>query len=75
MHAHAHTSTPNQGTLTQHNYFWGHKGHYKMSLEPQGPSELPVISWSKVRENNLGTQAGMLDSQGSGLLYLCISCQ
>lgn len=46
-----------------------------MSLEPQGPSELPVISWSKVRENNLGTQAGMLDSQGSGLLYLCISCQ
>lgn len=47
--------------------------HYKMSLEPQGPSELHVIYWSKVLENNLETQAGMLGSQGSGLIYLCNS--
>lgn len=46
-----------------------------MSLEPQGPSELPVISWSKVLKNSLGTQAGMLGSSEIGLIYLCISHQ
>lgn len=65
---HMHTCTPSQKSLTQHNHFWGHKGHYKKSLELQGPSELHVISWSKVPENSLETQAGMLGSQGSGLI-------
>lgn len=37
-----------------------------------GPLRIPVISWSKVPENSLETQAGMLGSQGSGLIYLCI---
>lgn len=50
---HAHRS---QKTLPQHNHFWCHKGHFKMNLKPQGPSELSVTSWSKVLES-LGIQA------------------
>ena len=35
--------------IGKNNHFWGHKGHYKMSPEPQGPSNfLLFISWSKV---------------------------
>lgn len=34
------TCTLDQKNLTQHNHFWGHKGHYTMDLEPEGPSEL-----------------------------------
>lgn len=73
MSVHACTYTLDQKNLTQHNHFWDHKGHYKMNLEPEGPSELPVISWSKVLKNRLETQAGKLGSQGLGLIYLCIS--
>lgn len=42
------------------------------SKEPQGLSELPVISWSKVCENHLGTQAGMLGSQGQ-VFFISVS--
>lgn len=41
MSVHPCTCALDQKNLTQHNHFWGHKGHYKMNLEPEGPSERP----------------------------------
>lgn len=51
---------PNQEILVYHS----HKEHFKMRIETQGPSVFPTVSWSKVLESSLETQADKLGSHG-----------